>query len=62
MQIRKKGSNLLASTGTPGKYDAVAVYEAPRKKAAMKAAIAPADLMERETLVAVLREEGKNLV
>jgi hypothetical protein len=38
------------------------VYEAPSEKAAMKAAIVRADLMDLETLVAVPREEVKNLV
>jgi uncharacterized protein with GYD domain len=47
---------------TLGKYDAVAVYEAPSEQAAMRAAIVRAELMDIETLVAVPRDEVKNLV
>jgi hypothetical protein len=40
----------------------LALYEAPNEKAAMKAAMVRADLMNTETLVAVPREEAKKLV
>ena len=58
----KNGFKFISIYWTLGTYDAIAVYEAPSEKAAMKAAIIRADLMDVETLVAVPREEVKNLV
>jgi uncharacterized protein with GYD domain len=58
----KEGTKFLGIYWTLGKYDAVALYEAPNEKAAMKMAIKRADLMNVETLVAIPREEIKNLV
>ena len=45
-----------------GKYDAVAVYEAPSEKEAMKAAMKRVELMDVGTFVAIPREEVKRLV
>jgi uncharacterized protein with GYD domain len=47
---------------TLGRYDAVAIFEAPDEKTAMKMAISRADGMNMETLVAVPLEEAKKLV
>ena len=58
----KEGFKFHGIYWTLGKFDAVAVYEAPSEKIAMKAAIVRADLMDIETLVAVPREEVKYLV
>ena len=58
----KEGFKFHSMYWTLGKYDAVAVYEAPDEKSAMKAAIMRADLMSIETLVGIPREEIKKLV
>jgi uncharacterized protein with GYD domain len=47
---------------TLGRYDAVAIYDAPDERAAMKIAIARGDIMNIETLVAVPAEEARKLV
>ncbi|MEN6342242.1 MAG: GYD domain-containing protein [Methanospirillum sp.] len=47
---------------TLGRYDAVALFEAPDEKAAMKSAIIRGDLMDIETLVAIPAEEARKLV
>ncbi len=47
---------------TLGRYDAVALFEAPDEKAAMKNAISWSNLMEIETLVAIPVEEARKLV
>ena len=47
---------------TLGKYDAVAIFEAPDEKTAMKMSIRRAEDMNMETLVAVPIEEAKKLV
>jgi uncharacterized protein with GYD domain len=47
---------------TLGRYDAVAVYEAPNEKAAMKMAMHRGDILNIETLVAVPLEEARQLV
>jgi uncharacterized protein with GYD domain len=58
----KQGFKFHGIYWTLGTYDAVALYEAPNEKAAMKAAMVRADLMNTETLVAVPREEAKKIV
>jgi uncharacterized protein with GYD domain len=58
----KEGFKFHGIYWTLGKFDAVAVYEAPSEKVAMKAAIVRADLMDIETLVAIPPEEVKYLV
>jgi uncharacterized protein with GYD domain len=47
---------------TLGKYDAVAVFEAPNEQAVMKMAINRQDNMTLETLVAIPVEEARKLV
>lgn len=47
---------------TLGRYDAVAVFEAPSEKIAMKMAIRRGDNMNIETMVAVPVEEARKLV
>lgn len=47
---------------TLGRYDAVAIFEAPDEKAAMKNAISLSDRMDIETLVAIPVEEAEKLV
>ncbi len=47
---------------TLGKYDAVAIFEAPNEKAAMKMAINRGENMMIETLVGVPVEEARKLV
>jgi uncharacterized protein with GYD domain len=47
---------------TLGRYDAVAVFEAPSEKMAMKMAISRGENMAIETLVAVPVEEARKLV
>lgn len=58
----KEGAKFLGIYWTLGRYDAVALYEAPSEKTAMKMAMSRADLMDVETLVAIPREEIKKLV
>lgn len=47
---------------TLGRCDAVAIYEAPDERAAMRIAIARGEVMDIETLVAVPVEEARKLV
>lgn len=47
---------------TLGRYDAVALYEAPSEQVAMKMAIRRGENMAIETLVAVPVEEARKLV
>jgi uncharacterized protein with GYD domain len=47
---------------TLGRYDAVAIYEAPNEKVAMKMAMRRGDILSIETLVAVPVEEARKLV
>jgi len=58
----QKGFRFHAIYWTLGKYDAVAVYEAPDEKEAMKAAMKRVELMDVETYVAIPRDEVKKLV
>jgi len=46
---------------TLGRYDAVAIFEAPNEKAAMKHSIRMGDNISTETLVAVPAEEARKL-
>lgn len=47
---------------TLGRYDAVAVFEAPNEKAVMKMAINRQENMNVETMVAIPVEEARKLV
>jgi len=58
----KEGVTWLGIYWTLGRYDAVALYEAPSEQAAMKMAIRRAENMNIETLVAVPVEEARKLV
>jgi len=58
----KEGIKVHGIYWTLGKYDAVAIFEAPNEKIAMKMSVRRAEGMEMETLVAVPIEEAKKLV
>lgn len=58
----KEGTKWLGIYWTLGRYDAVAIYEAPNEKAAMKMSIRRGEGFNIETLVAVPLEEAKKLV
>ncbi len=58
----KKGITFKGIYWTLGKYDAVAIYEAPNEKEAMKMAIRRAKNLDLQTLVAIPIEEAKTLV
>jgi uncharacterized protein with GYD domain len=58
----KKGIKYLSINWTLGRYDAVAMFEAPNEKEAMQLAIRRADFLDMETLVAVPAEEARKLV
>ena len=58
----KKGINYLSINWTLGRYDAVAIFEAPNEKVAMQMALRRADFLDLETMVAVPAEEARKLV
>lgn len=58
----KEGVRYLSIYWTLGRFDAVALFEAPDEKAAMKVALIRGDEMEIETLVAVPAEEARKFV
>lgn len=58
----KQGVRVHGLYWTLGKYDAVAVFEAPDEKTAMKMSIARSENMSMETLTAIPIEEAKKLV
>jgi uncharacterized protein with GYD domain len=58
----KKGIKYNSIFWTLGRYDAVAIFEAPDEKEAMKMAINRGDVLDIETLVAVKAEEARKLV
>lgn len=58
----KEGIKFLHIYWTLGRYDAVALFEAPSEKVAIQMAIRRAENMAMETLVAVPREEATKLV
>jgi uncharacterized protein with GYD domain len=58
----KEGMKVHGVYWTLGRYDAVAIFEAPDEKTAMKMAIRRSEGMNIETLVAVPIEEAKKLV
>jgi uncharacterized protein with GYD domain len=59
---KKAGIKFHGLYWTLGKYDAVAIFEAPDEKSAMKMAIKRGDNLALETLVAVPLEEAKKLI
>jgi uncharacterized protein with GYD domain len=58
----KKGIKYLSIDWTLGRYDAVAIFEAPNEKVAMQMAIRRADFLELETMVAIPAEEARKFV
>ncbi len=58
----KEGITYHGIYWTLGRYDAVALFEAPNEKAAMELAIHRAEDLNMETLVAVPAEEARKLV
>ena len=58
----KRGIKYLSIDWTLGRYDAVAIFEAPDEKEAMKMAIRRADFLDMETMVAVPAEEARKFV
>lgn len=58
----KDGVKVHGIYWTLGRYDSVAIFEAPNEKIAMKMAIRRADDMDIETLLAIPMEEAKKLV
>lgn len=58
----KKGIKYLSINWTLGRYDAVAMFEAPDEKEAMRMALRRADFLDMETMVAVPAEEARKLV
>ena len=58
----KKGIKYLSINWTLGRYDAVAIFEAPNEKEAMQMAIRRADILAMETMVAIPAEDARKLV
>jgi uncharacterized protein with GYD domain len=58
----KKGIKYLSINWTLGRYDAVAIFEAPDEKEAMKMALRRADFLDMETMVAIPAEEARKFV
>jgi len=58
----KKGIKWLSINWTLGRYDAVAIFEAPNEKEAMKMAVRRADFLDLETMVAIPAEEARKLI
>jgi uncharacterized protein with GYD domain len=58
----KKGIKFLSINWTLGRYDAVAIFEAPNEKEAMQMAIRRADILAMETMVAIPAEDARKLV
>jgi len=59
---KKEGIKYLGLYYTLGRYDLVAIMEAPNEKTAMKAFIRKGGYLTSETLVAVPAEEARKLV
>ena len=57
----KKGIKYLSIDWTLGRYDAVAIIEAPNEKEAMQMAIRRADFLDLETMVSIPAEEARKL-
>ena len=58
----KKGIKYLSINWTLGRYDAVAIFEAPNEKEAMQMAIRRADFLDMETMIAIPAEEARKLM
>jgi uncharacterized protein with GYD domain len=58
----KEGVKYPGIWWTLGRYDAVALCEAPNEKVLMKTSISRSDLLQIESLVAIPAEEARKLV
>jgi uncharacterized protein with GYD domain len=58
----KEGVKVIGFYWTLGRYDTVAIMEAPDEKTAMKANLSVSDFVSTETMVAIPREEAIKLV
>jgi len=58
----KVGVKIISIYWTLGRYDAVAIIEAPDEKTAMRGSIIRGDYLTSETLVAIPAEEARKLV
>ena len=61
-RANKEGVKFLGIYYTLGRYDVVAIFEAPDEKTVMRMGIGLGDIESTETLVAVPREEAMKLV
>jgi uncharacterized protein with GYD domain len=61
-RANKEGAKFLNIYYTLGRYDVVAIFEAPDEKTVMRMAMSLGDIESTETLVAVPREEAIKLV
>ncbi len=59
---KKEGVKYLGFYYTLGRYDLVAIIEAPDEKTAMKVAMRRGEYIATETLVAVPAEEARKLI
>ena len=60
-ELKKQGINMNIYW-TFGRYDAIAIIEAPNEKDAMKTLLLWQDMVETETMMAVPREEAIKLL
>jgi len=61
-EAAKEGIRMIEIYWTLGRYDAIAIMDAPDEKAAMKMAVRRGECMAIETLVAIPAEEARKLV
>jgi len=61
-RAKKEGVKFLNIYYTLGRYDVVAIFEAPDEKTAMRTQMRIGDIESTETLVAIPREEAMKLV
>lgn len=61
-EAAKEGIKMIEIYWTLGRYDAVAIIEAPDEKAAMRMAVRRGECMAMETMVAIPAEEARKLV
>ena len=58
----EEGVKFLNIYYTLGRYDIVAIFDAPDEKIAMRMLMRLGDIEDTETLVAIPREEARNLI
>jgi len=61
-RAKKEGVKFLNIYYTLGRYDVVAIFEAPDEKTAMRTQMRIGDIESTETLVAIPREEAMKIV